>query len=110
MQIRLTKLQRCGLNWTFSSESMAALIPTFYELCRSAILKIGQRIPLAFRYAKMLSNLVSKRCGDSVEDAVQLSFPRSEFDIEKFLQQSHNCDLHESLGLQAVAGSFMAIS
>ncbi|KAJ7925882.1 hypothetical protein B0H13DRAFT_1973748 [Mycena leptocephala] len=83
---------------------------TELDFFESAILKIGQRIPLAFRYAKMLSNLVSKRCGDSVEDAVQLSFPRSEFDIEKFLQQSNNCDLHESLGLQAVAGSYMAIS
>ncbi|KAJ6575219.1 hypothetical protein B0H19DRAFT_1127724 [Mycena capillaripes] len=83
---------------------------TELDFFESAIMKIGQRIPLAFRYGKMLNALVSKRCGDPADESVELSFPRSEFDIEKFLQQSSNCDLHESLGLQAVAGSYMAVA
>ncbi|KAJ7181763.1 hypothetical protein C8R43DRAFT_970368 [Mycena crocata] len=83
----------------------------FFEL---AISKIGQRIPLAFRYAKMLRDLVLKCCGASQENAVQLSFPRPlEFDLEKYFHESIGFPgnlLHESLGLQGNAGSFMAAS
>ncbi|KAJ7110114.1 hypothetical protein C8R44DRAFT_801404 [Mycena epipterygia] len=80
------------------------------DFLKSAISKIGQRIPLAFRYAKMLNDLVIKQCGESLENAVQLSFPRPlECDIETFLQQGAYSSLHESLGLQGDSGSFMAI-
>ncbi|KAJ7619127.1 hypothetical protein DFH06DRAFT_1235416 [Mycena polygramma] len=84
----------------------------FFE---SAIMRIGERIPLAYRYGKMLHALVTKRCGEwewSVEDPADLSFPRSEFDIEQFLHhhQDNNYHLHESLGLQAAAGTFMAVA
>ncbi|KAJ7492527.1 hypothetical protein FB451DRAFT_1218642 [Mycena latifolia] len=80
----------------------------FFE---TAISRIGQRIPLAFRYAKMLNDLVHKRCGEPLEEPVQLTFPRpSEYDIENFIQQGHTSSLHESLGLQGTAGSLMAVS
>ncbi|KAJ7169978.1 hypothetical protein C8R46DRAFT_1090719 [Mycena filopes] len=82
------------------------------EFFESAISQVGQRIPLAFRYAKMLNDLVSKRCGKApTTTAVQLSWPRPiEYDVEKFLQQGNSCSLHESLGLQGLAGSFMSVS
>ncbi|KAJ7786425.1 hypothetical protein B0H16DRAFT_1490430 [Mycena metata] len=93
-----------------SSEQISTLRAEL-EFFESAISQVGQRIPLAFRYAKMLNDLVTKRCGKSTETAVQLSWPRAiEFDMEKFLEQGHSCSLHESLGLQGVAGSFMAVS
>ncbi|KAJ7361636.1 hypothetical protein DFH08DRAFT_844736 [Mycena albidolilacea] len=79
----------------------------FFE---SAIARVGQRVPLAFRYAKMLRGLVNKKCGESIEEAAELIYPRSEFDIDKFIQQASAANLHESLGLQGVAGSFMAVS
>ncbi|KIY47059.1 hypothetical protein FISHEDRAFT_30407, partial [Fistulina hepatica ATCC 64428] len=33
------------------------------DFVHSAIVKVGSRIPVAFRYAKMLENLIMKRCG-----------------------------------------------
>jgi len=41
----------------------------------AAIAKVGERIPLAYRYAKMLENLLIEYCG-SVSQPVQLTFPR----------------------------------
>ncbi|KAJ7235915.1 hypothetical protein B0H12DRAFT_1238654 [Mycena haematopus] len=75
-----------------------------------AMSKVGQRVPLAFRYGKMLKGLVNKKCGESVDEAVQLTYPRSDFDMDEFLRQANTCNLHESLGLQGVAGSFMVVS
>ncbi|KAJ6604750.1 hypothetical protein DFH09DRAFT_1123717 [Mycena vulgaris] len=81
------------------------------EFFERAISRIGQRIPLAFRYAKMLNDLVRQRCGELVEDSVELNFPRPlEYDIATFFQQGNPNGLHESLGLQGTSGSYMAVS
>ncbi|KAJ7706078.1 hypothetical protein B0H17DRAFT_1035536 [Mycena rosella] len=82
------------------------------EFFETAIMRIGQRIPLAFRYAKMLNDLVHNRCGKAVGDTIELSFPRNlEYNIETYFQDPNNTStLHESLGLQGTAGSFMAVS
>ncbi|KAJ7487703.1 hypothetical protein B0H11DRAFT_2014525 [Mycena galericulata] len=81
------------------------------EFLESAIARIGQRIPLAFRYAKMLNDLMLKRCGEPPAlEAVELNFPRPmDYDIFR-ADLSNGITLHESLGLQANVGSFMAVS
>lgn len=43
----------------------------------SAIAKVGQRVPLAHRYAKMLEDLIIKRCGPASGYSAQINFPRS---------------------------------
>lgn len=43
----------------------------------SAIAKVGQRVPLAHRYAKMLEDLIIKRCGTASGYPEQTTFPRS---------------------------------
>ncbi|KAJ6519924.1 hypothetical protein C8R45DRAFT_953273 [Mycena sanguinolenta] len=80
------------------------------DFLESAMSKVGERVPLAFRYAEMLKLLVNTKCGETVEEAVPLVYPRSGFNVEQFLRQTNPCNLHESLGLQGVAGSFMAVS
>ncbi|KAF8216122.1 hypothetical protein K438DRAFT_1800101 [Mycena galopus ATCC 62051] len=80
------------------------------DFLESAIAKVGERVPLAFRYAKMLKGLVTKKCGEPVDEAIQLIYPRTEFDMEQFIHQTQTFDLHESLGLQGVPGSFMVVS
>jgi len=85
------------------------------EFFESAISKIGQRIPLAFRYAKMLNDLIFKRCGEPLQDTVQLSFPRPmDYNLQACFRENGTLNdaitLHESLGLQGTVGSFMAVS
>ncbi|KAJ7293679.1 hypothetical protein C8J57DRAFT_1162423 [Mycena rebaudengoi] len=73
------------------------------EFILSVLVKVGQRIPLAFRYAKMLSDLVTTKCGEASGDVAVLTFPRPfEYDDMKamFEQNRHTVSLHESLGLQ----------
>ena len=43
---------------------------------RSALTKVGQRIPLAQRYAKMLEDLLERHCGKVPQKSVELTFPR----------------------------------
>jgi hypothetical protein len=43
---------------------------------RAAIAKLGQRIPLAFRFAKMLEDLVLKRFEPASDVPAQITFPR----------------------------------
>ncbi|KAJ7225424.1 hypothetical protein GGX14DRAFT_420423 [Mycena pura] len=85
------------------------------DFLEAAISKIGQRVPLAFRYAKMLNDLVATRCGpgESTQATVSLTFPRpQDFDIEMWIKQTSlsTHGLHESLGLQGSAGTFLAVS
>ncbi|KAJ7631110.1 hypothetical protein FB45DRAFT_990906 [Roridomyces roridus] len=71
------------------------------DFLKSAIAKIGQRIPLAFRYAKMLDDLIFKRCGD---------FPRTlDYELAVSIRETASMDgnmvtLHESLGHQGTVG------
>jgi hypothetical protein len=82
------------------------------DFIHSAILKVGQRIPLAHRFAKMLENLIVKNCG-SMPQPVQLNFPRP---VENgvlhalFEQSAHSentISLHESLH---EPGSFLSLA
>lgn len=47
------------------------------HLRSSAIVKLGQRIPLAYRFSKMLEDLVTKRCGESYSSSLRAVFSRS---------------------------------
>ncbi|KAJ7103426.1 hypothetical protein B0H15DRAFT_812191 [Mycena belliarum] len=84
------------------------------DFFQAALSRIGQRIPLAFRYARILHDLVHKQCGALLEEAAALTFPRpigeASLDIEVFLRQANAMSLHESLGLQGTPGSLMAVS
>ncbi|CAK5280565.1 unnamed protein product [Mycena citricolor] len=83
------------------------------DFIEAAIARIGQRVPLAFRYARMLSDLVQNRCASSSGASSDLVFPRAQHPIcDDMLRYSQQPDvsLHESLGLQATAGTFMAVT
>ncbi|TFK30536.1 hypothetical protein FA15DRAFT_662508 [Coprinopsis marcescibilis] len=47
------------------------------DFIHTSIAKVGQRIPLAHRFAKMLDDLLKKRCGPLSSVPLNLSFPRS---------------------------------
>ncbi|TFK41060.1 hypothetical protein BDQ12DRAFT_600361 [Crucibulum laeve] len=62
-----------------------------YSPSLSAIAKVGQRVPLAFRFAKMLEDLIRKRCDPSpIGPSAQLTFPRP-------LQSPHLHSLFEEI-------------
>ncbi|KAG6847422.1 hypothetical protein H0H93_008217 [Arthromyces matolae] len=46
------------------------------DFVQSAIYKMGQRIPLAFRFARLLEDLVVKRCGPAIGTPTPITFPR----------------------------------
>lgn len=81
----------------------------------SAISKVGERIPLACRYAKMLEDLTNKHCGSIAGlPGVQISFPRPlEPNILQTLFEEHSnqseshISLHESLH---EPGSFLSLA
>lgn len=81
--------------------------------CRSAIAKVGQRIPLAFRFAKLLDDLVMKKCGTGSGVATHISFPRpTEVGVVQamFVQSCHQdmpTTLHEGLH---EPGSFLSLA
>jgi hypothetical protein len=58
----------------------------------SAIAKVGQRVPLAHRYAKMLEDLIIKRCGPASGYPTQITFPRSLHldDFDTLFEESNN--------------------
>lgn len=80
---------------------------------RSAIAKVGQRIPLAFRFAKMLEDLVMKRCGPASGLPAQISFPRPLEPVvlralfEESCNPDSNVTLHESIH---EPGSFLSLA
>lgn len=80
---------------------------------RSAIAKVGQRIPLAYRFAKMLENLILKRCGPASEFSTQIAFPRPlepamlQTLYQESRQPDRNITLHESLH---EPGSFVSLA
>nr|GAT43231.1 predicted protein [Mycena chlorophos] len=84
------------------------------EFLQSAIMRIGQRVPLALRYGKMLGDLITKRCGpvDPTQTAhTPLTFPRAasvqDDDVDIWFEQPGH-SLHESLGMQSVP-SYMTV-
>ncbi|CAA7266537.1 unnamed protein product [Cyclocybe aegerita] len=83
------------------------------DFVHSAISKVGERIPLAHRYAKMLEDLITKHCGTAPRMPVQITFPRS---LESgsiqalFNEGSHpesKISLHDSLH---EPGSFLSLA
>ncbi|RDB28416.1 hypothetical protein Hypma_015426 [Hypsizygus marmoreus] len=46
------------------------------DFVHSAIAKVGQRIPLAFRFARLLEDLILKKCGPASGIPAQITFPR----------------------------------
>lgn len=58
----------------------------------SAIAKVGQRVPLAHRYAKMLEDMIIKRCGPASGYPAQITFPRSLHldDLHTLFEESNN--------------------
>ncbi|KAJ6610095.1 hypothetical protein B0H10DRAFT_2166192 [Mycena sp. CBHHK59/15] len=87
-----------------TSEQIATLRAEL-EFIQSAIARIGQRIPLAFRYAKMLNDLIVNRCGESsAGESAQLTFPRPlEYDMQAIFQPN----IDNSRG---TSGSFLAVA
>jgi hypothetical protein len=83
-------------------------------LLRSAIAKVGQRIPLAFRFAKMLDDLIVKRCGTAAGfPSAQITFPRPLDPVayhalyKESSTPGRNISLHENLH---DPGSFMSLA
>ena len=66
----------CDRRLTFCSESYSHLNISAKSncLCSMAIAKLGQRLPLAHRFARMLGDLIIKDCGAVLEIPVQTSF------------------------------------
>ncbi|PPQ70774.1 hypothetical protein CVT24_001061 [Panaeolus cyanescens] len=85
------------------------------EFVHSAISKVGERIPLACRYAKMLEDLTNKHCSSIAGvPGVQISFPRPlEPNVLQALFEEHisqpdnHISLHESLH---EPGSFLSLA
>lgn len=75
---------------------------SFIFLCSSAIVKLGQRIPLAYRFSKMLEDLVTKRCGEHFSSSLRAVFPRSTepTSLQTLLQGDSYNDLTGRTGFQ----------
>lgn len=73
-------------------------------LFSSAISKVGERIPMAYRFSKMLESLIIKHCGSAPRPQTDCNFPRV---LEPHLLQTlfqetcphpeDNINLHEAL-------------
>ena len=61
----LTRYPHCEGSLTFYSEPYSYLTISAKSkiLCSMAIAKLGQRIPLAYKFARMLEDLIIKDCG-----------------------------------------------
>lgn len=81
----------------------------------SAIVKLGQRIPLAYRFSKMLEDLVTKRCGEGFGSVLRVAFPRSveSNSLQTFLQDNTYNDLTDQVNLREnlhEPGSFLSLA
>ncbi|TFK77005.1 hypothetical protein BDN72DRAFT_754042 [Pluteus cervinus] len=96
-----------------NSHEQVATLRAEVDFVQSAIAKVGQRIPLAYRYAKLLENYVTQRCGPANGTVTQIAFPRpSEPGIlqtlyEESVNTDRNITLHESLH---EPGSFISLA
>lgn len=83
------------------------------DFVHSAISKVGQRIPLAHRFAKMLEDLIAKHCGSAPRIPIQITFPRplEPHVLHTLFKESAHPDshisLHESLH---EPGSFLSLA
>jgi len=57
-----------------NSEDQIATLRTELEFVRLAIAKLGERIPLSYRFAKMLDDLTVKACGKTISALGSLDF------------------------------------
>lgn len=97
----------CSLCWFFSGRVLvrflrAALdarsldqistIRAEIDFIHSAIAKVGQRVPLAHRYAKMLEDMIVKQCGPASGYPAQITFPHSLHldDLHTLFEESNN--------------------
>ncbi|KAF8640545.1 hypothetical protein AX17_000207 [Amanita inopinata Kibby_2008] len=60
-----------------NSDEQVATLQAELEFIHSALVKVGERIPLALRFAKMLDDLMVSRCGQVQKASRQMHFPRS---------------------------------
>lgn len=116
MQRVSSKYLHCVLKFISSSTPPSYLLVHWLIIgfSSSAISKVGQRIPLAHRFAKMLENLIVKHCGTLPELPVShITFPRPLEDgvlhtlFEESLTSETSISLHESLH---EPGSFMSLA
>ena len=65
----LIRYPRCEGRLTFYSEpySYLTISAKYKSLCSMAIAKLGQRIQLAHRFARMLEDLIIKDCGETLQ-------------------------------------------
>ncbi|KAF9460797.1 hypothetical protein BDZ94DRAFT_1265146 [Collybia nuda] len=95
------------------SQDQISTLRAELDFVQSAIAKVGQRIPLAFRFARMLEDLILKRCGPASGVPAQITFPRPREPAvlqELFREsctQGYNITLHESLH---EPGTFMSLA
>lgn len=81
----------------------------------SAIVKVGQRTPLAYRFSKMLEELVTKRCGETFGSALRIAFsrsvesrsPRTLFEEYTYNNSTGQASLNETLH---EPGSFLSLA
>ncbi|KAF8898638.1 hypothetical protein BD779DRAFT_1607387 [Infundibulicybe gibba] len=95
------------------SQDQISTLRAELDFVRSAIAKVGERIPLAFRFAKMLEDLILKRCGPATGLSAQLTFPRPSEPVvlrtlyEENCNPENNITLHEGLH---EPGSFLSLA
>ncbi|KAJ3570257.1 hypothetical protein NP233_g4533 [Leucocoprinus birnbaumii] len=59
-----------------AGQDQIATLRAEVEFVHSAVLKLGQRIPIAYRFSKMLQEHLTKTCGETFSSADQSSFTR----------------------------------
>ncbi|KAG6832433.1 hypothetical protein H0H92_001479, partial [Tricholoma furcatifolium] len=72
-QISTLRAELDFVQYAMSLLNYQSEVQSFY---RSAISKMGQRIPLSFRFARLLEDLVIKKCGPSTGTPTPITFPR----------------------------------
>ncbi|KAF9015250.1 hypothetical protein BDQ17DRAFT_1340740 [Cyathus striatus] len=96
------------------SQDQISTLRAEIEFVQSAIAKVGERIPLAFRFTKMLEDMILKRCGLATGiPGVPITFPRPMEPsvlrslFEESCNPESNVTLHESLQEH---GSFVSLA
>ncbi|KXN89934.1 hypothetical protein AN958_04938 [Leucoagaricus sp. SymC.cos] len=87
------------------------------EFVHSAVLKLGQRIPIAYRFSKMLEEHVTKSCGETFGSVLRAPFSRpietNSFGSLSQLQTNDYSNTTGQTGLQETLhgpGSFLSLS
>lgn len=87
------------------------------EFVHGAVLKLGQRIPIAYRFSKMLEGYFTKTCGETFNSVHQASFTRPDdtnafgslvrFEMNEYNNPAGQVNLHETLHTPS---SFLSLS